>query len=157
MSETAPPPKPSEEPKTFEEFLKGINTENYENVPHLDIYFLNDNTKENKDNDKEHATSRILGQKSTLFHPDYGYVNKINNDVHSTWKAKVYNNFIGKTYSEMRYLLGNSNSLPMMVQSSPQPSFSSFLELSSASKTHSKVKRANQYSWFHLHGGIGPR
>ena len=149
-----------EGPKTYEEFLKGINTENYENVPHLDIYFLNDNTKENKDNDKEHGTSSFLGLKSKLFQPDYGYVNKINNDVHSTWKAKVYNNFIGKTYSEMRYLLGNSNSLPMMVQSSPQPSFSSFLELSMEISEKSSTKTSNSvfgelpssFTWTNIDG-----
>ena len=30
-------------------------------------------------------------------------------------------------------------------------------DLSSASKTQSKVKRVNKYSWFQLNGGFGPR
>lgn len=122
--------KPGEAPKTFEEFIRGIDLDNYENVPHLDIYFLNDNTKEENDNGIEHHKSSFVGLKSQLFQPDYGYVQKINSDSKSTWKAKVYEDFKGKTYGEMRNLLGNSHSLPIMIESQSPQSSSSFLELS---------------------------
>jgi hypothetical protein len=85
-------------------FHKFISSE--KEIPHLDIYYLNkmaDNKKSSNENFLE------LDLKTKYFEPDLNYVNKINNPVNEyPWKAKVYTDFIGKTYSEMRNLLGNS-------------------------------------------------
>ena len=85
-------------------FHRFISAEN--EIPHLDIYYLN-KLAENK----KPENFLELDLKTKYFEPDLNYVDKINNPVNEyPWKAKIYKDFIGKTYSEMRNLLGNSNS-----------------------------------------------
>ncbi len=97
---------------TYVDFLKSLRLETskskYNNIPHLDIYFLNN---ESKDESNERNKNFLEINSSTkLFQPDYEYVNKINNPNNKyLWKAKVYDDFIGKSYSQMRNLLGINN------------------------------------------------
>jgi hypothetical protein len=94
---------------SYVDFVKNLgwasNSNKSENeIPHLDIYFMND--------DSEKSDSGFLELNTNLkyFHPDLQYVNKINDPKSKhTWTAKVYDEFTGKTYSEMRTLLGNFN------------------------------------------------
>ena len=90
---------------TYDDFFhRFISAEN--DFPHLDIYYLN-KLAENK----KPENFLELDLKTKYFEPDLHYVDKINNPVNEyPWKAKIYKDFIGKTYSEMRNLLGNSNS-----------------------------------------------
>jgi hypothetical protein len=96
---------------------------NLNNVPHLDIYFLNNMSQNNQGNFLE------VENKTKFFRPDYDYINRINNPKNGfLWKAKVYNDFVGKSYSQMRNLLGNVNymkNLPNRSEAEP----TDFLEL----------------------------
>jgi C1A family cysteine protease len=65
-------------------------------IPHMDIYGNTFLEMESNLNLK-------------LFEPDYDFVDKINNNKNSLWTAKVHEEFIGRTYSYMRKILGISN------------------------------------------------
>lgn len=73
-----------------------INEDMISSIPHMDIY---GNTFLEMEAD--------LNLK--LFEPDYSFVEKINNDKNSLWTAKVHEDFVGRTYSYMRKILGISN------------------------------------------------
>jgi hypothetical protein len=110
------------ESNSYIDFIKSLgwdsssNIGNFNNIPHLDIYFLTN---------KESSNGNFLEveTKSKLFTPDIQYVNRINDPNNGyLWKAKVYDDFIGKSYSQMRTLLGTNNYRKNIVNS--------FLELS---------------------------
>ncbi len=97
------------ESNSYIDFIKSLgwdnssNVGNFNNIPHLDIYFLSN---------KESSNGNFLEveTKSKLFTPDIEYVKRINNPNNGyLWKAKVYDDFIGKSYSQMRTLLGTNN------------------------------------------------
>lgn len=96
---------------SYVDFLKSLRIENskskYNNIPHLDIYFMNDEA----DNGKNSNGNFLEVNSSTkLFQPDYDYVNKINDPKNKyLWTAKVHDDFVGKSYTQMRTLLGNTN------------------------------------------------
>ena len=58
------------------------------------------------------------------FEPDYSFIEKINSNNNSLWKAKAHNEFIGKSYNYMRKLLG----LSKFNLKQNENYFSSFLE-----------------------------
>jgi len=98
---------------SYVDFLKSLRSESskskYNNIPHLDIYFLN-NDSENDGNNERNNNFLEVNASTKLFQPDYDYVNRINdpkNKYH--WTAKIHEDFIGKSYSQMRNLLGNVN------------------------------------------------
>ena len=69
----------------------------------MDIYYLNKQTK-----GKLSANFLEVSTKEKLFIPDVNFVNRINNPKNGhLWKATIYPDFVGKSYSEMRGLLGN--------------------------------------------------
>ena len=78
-------------------------------IPHLDIYYLNQKLKNKKRfGFIEMSTST---NENDVFVPDLEYVKRINNPKsNSLWKAAVYEEFIGKSYEEMRLLLGGRRS-----------------------------------------------
>jgi cathepsin C len=44
-----------------------------------------------------------------IFEPDYAFVEMINSDSNSMWRAKVHGEFLGKRHGEMMRLLGRKN------------------------------------------------
>lgn len=97
---------------SYIDFLKSLRNESskakYNNIPHLDIYFLNDSDSES--NEKKGSGFLEVTSSTKLFEPDYNYVDKVNNPKNNyLWKAKIPDDFIGKSYSQMRNLLGNLN------------------------------------------------
>jgi len=97
---------------SYVDFLKSLRTESskakYSNIPHLDIYFLN-NDSDNDSSDKNGGFLEV-NSSTKLFQPDYNYVNKVNDPKNNyLWTAKIHDDFIGKSYSQMRNLLGNVN------------------------------------------------
>ena len=140
--------------KTFEEFVFDMNKNDYANIPHLDIYFLNTNSgnSDNSDN-SDNEYSSFLSVKTKLFQQDYNYINKINNNPHSKWKAKPYDIFTNKTIQHMRNLLGNSfpsSTHPLYI---PVSLSSSFLEISF--QTHSPSLPSSfpsSFTWTNIDG-----
>lgn len=63
-----------------------------------------------------------------LFVPDTSYVQKINNDPSSLWKASIHKDFDGKSYNYMKKLLGVSNM-------KDKQSSSSFIEIKTEVKS----------------------
>jgi hypothetical protein len=103
----------SDSSNSYIDFVKSLGWENssgtnFNNIPHLDIYFMN----KLSDTDKEQHSGNFLEmeEKTKYFSPDYQYINKINDPKNGyLWKAKVYDDFVGKSYDQMRNLLGNTN------------------------------------------------
>jgi hypothetical protein len=134
-------PPPSMSDNSYVDFIKSLawdsnnpSASSYSNIPHLDIYFLNTmNGGTNGDNSDPSAGNFLeidAGTKS--FRPDHEYVNKVNNPQSGyLWKAKVYDEFTGKSYSQMRNLLGNVNYLKQLpnLNRNAATSGSDFLEL----------------------------
>lgn len=95
-------------------------------IPHLDIYFLNDNggSQTNSNHNFNQNISFLESSLSTTlesmkFSPDLNYISRINNNESKyKWKATVYKDFVGKSYSSMRSLLGNTNSLKSLLSES---------------------------------------
>lgn len=114
---------------------KADNYNKISNIPHLDIYFMNNDdnsinsTIDNNDNDSlnnkkssnflENSISvsflnnntkkkQIDVLKDRLFKPDYKYVETVNSSPNYKWKATIYPEFIGKSFSAMRSLLGST-------------------------------------------------
>jgi len=121
---------------SYVDFVKNLGWNSGSNkseneIPHLDIYFMNE--------ESEKAESGFLEINTNLkyFHPDLEYVNKINNPNNKhTWTAKVYDEFTGKTYSEMRTLLGNFNFIKNFNNDfSMEKGKESFLEIKFSTKT----------------------
>ena len=119
----------------YVDFLKSLmnnnNDDSMSSVPHLDIYFLNNNQEEeSSSNFLEENISISLKSKEKVFQPDMSYVNKVNDPKNNyKWEATVYPEFIGKSYTSMRSLLGNVNSLKSMIQDVPEPESPQFIEL----------------------------
>ena len=123
------------EAQEFDEMIRDM-TNSDEKVPHQDIYnFL--------------ELESDMGMK--VFEPNIDFVNKINSDTNSLWKAGVHEEFTGKTYNYMRKLLGITNS---NMKNQDQSNFTSFIEstlkiqLKSKSKSKSKtrLKTENNYN-----------
>jgi hypothetical protein len=111
-------------------WASGSNKSDME-IPHLDIYFMND------DNEKADSGFLELNTNLKYFQPDLGYVNKINDPKNRhTWTARVYDEFTGKSYSEMRTLLGNFNFIKTFNNDFPaEKGKESFLEIKVLTKT----------------------
>jgi hypothetical protein len=128
---------------SFVDFVKSLgwgsnsssaSTGNYLNIPHLDIYFDNNNTRDPQQN--------FLEVEAKTFSPDLDFVERVNDPTNGyKWTAKVYDDFIGKSYSQMRHLLGNKN--PHKSASAPDPSF---LELSVDVSLGDKAKKSNLFN-----------
>lgn len=121
---------------SYIDFVKSLGWENnsgmsnFNNVPHLDIYFLNDKGEEKQQNNRGNFLE--MDTTTKFFTPDMTYVNKVNDPKNGfLWKAKVYDDFVGKSYSQMRNLLGNINYLKQIPDLAEESeSSSSFLEFS---------------------------
>ena len=98
------------------------------NIPHLDIYFMNNMSKE--ESDAAQGNFLEMDEKTKMFTPDLEYIKKINDPSNGyLWKAKVYDEFVGKSYFQMRTLLGNSNSFKAIPnRKSHEEENSNFLE-----------------------------
>lgn len=108
---------------SYTEFVKSLgwgntdsgNSSAQSNIPHLDIYFLNkmsDGSNSVIDSGPPGASNNFLEMEATtkIFKPDMQYVSKINDPKNGyMWQAKVYDDFVGKSYNQMRNLLGNVN------------------------------------------------
>jgi hypothetical protein len=97
---------------SYVDFLKSLRNESskakYNNIPHLDIYFLNNDS--DNDSDEKNGNFLEVNASTKLFQPDIDYVNKVNDPKNNyLWTAKVHDDFTGKSYSQMRNLLGNVN------------------------------------------------
>jgi hypothetical protein len=121
---------------TFVDFVKSLGwgsnhtTENYLNIPHLDIYCAN----QGKD-----AQQNFLEVDAKTFTPDMNFVERINNPNNNyKWTAKVYDDFIGKSYSQMRHLLGNKNTFKNIFTQD-----TSFLELSVDISLNNKAHKSS--------------
>ena len=58
------------------------------------------------------------------------YINRINDPKNGyLWEAKSYDDFVGKSYSQMRNLLGNNNYLKNIPYTKEESDLSNFLEL----------------------------
>lgn len=115
---------------SYMDFVKSLgwdtNSGSNANIPHLDIYFL-DNQNEGQ-NDQGNFLE--VESSTKFFQPDYAYINRVNNPKNKfMWKAKVYDDFVGKSYSQMRNLLGNVNFLKSFSNKEEESGESSYLEL----------------------------
>lgn len=97
---------------SYVDFIKSLgwdsNSNNFNNIPHLDIYFLN-----NMGSDENNSGNFLeMDETTKYFTPDMKYIDKVNNPKNGyMWHAKVYDDFVGKSYNHMRNLLGNANFL----------------------------------------------
>lgn len=119
--------------------FNGALTEDF-TIPHSDIY--------SSSNFLEMEVDMSL----KLFEPDLDFVNKINSDNNSLWKAKVHPEFVGKSYLYMKRLLGLSTLLNNKSPNTNEASESYlntrsiFLEseISSQLKLESKLSNKNK-------------
>ncbi len=85
------------------------NANNNNSIPNLDIYFMDQASNDSNPSSNFLEVESNLGLK---FQPDFDYVSRVNDPKNGyKWTAKVYDDFVGKTYSQMRSLLGNVNFL----------------------------------------------
>ena len=106
---------------SYIDFVKSLgwdnqaNASNQNNIPHLDIYFMNKMSEGNSQNGSQvNNQGNFLEMEEQLklktFKPDLQYIKRINDPKNGyLWKAKVYDDFVGKSYDQMRNLLGNMN------------------------------------------------
>jgi C1A family cysteine protease len=141
---------------SYIDFVKSLGWENssgtnFNNIPHLDIYFMNKVSDQDRDSNQHMGNFLEMEEKTKYFSPDYQYINKVNNPKNGyLWKAKVYDDFVGKSYDQMRNLLGNINFPKHLISNTIEDSDSqpnnSLLELEinishqEESKTKSKLK-----------------
>ena len=102
-----------QEDKKLLEFSKIYESNNNENKPrpYTDIYkgyFIETEMYINDYNEKEPKTID-KNNNGNLFIHDYNFINKINNNSKSLWKAKAHDIFKGKSNSYMLNLLGENN------------------------------------------------
>ena len=103
----------------YVDFVKSLKSDNSKtsklnDIPHLDIYFISKDN-DNEENDKE-GNFLEVNSSTKLFQPDFNYVNKVNNPKNGyLWTAKIHDDFTGKSYSQMRNLLGNVNFLKSSI------------------------------------------
>lgn len=148
----------------YVEFLKNLinssitpEEEGYSSsIPHLDIYFLNNLNSYTESNFLEETISTKLSDK--VFNPDINYVNKINDPKNNyKWKATVYSEFIGKSYSSMRNLLGNANFMKNLIQTNENKLNPQFIELDVNTNMQkgnfdNKEELPNIFSWQNVDG-----
>jgi hypothetical protein len=122
--------KDKDEGFSYEDFIHSLNgnekkngkignvKDGFNDIPHLDILFdenqEEDNNSNNNKNIKKNEDNNFLEMKTVtkLFQPDLDYIKKINNPHNKyLWTAKIHDDFIGKSYSQMRNLLGRKNYL----------------------------------------------
>lgn len=114
---------------SYVDFIKSLGWDgsiggNLNTIPHLDIYFLTNMA------DSKGSSGFLEVGEETKFTPDFNYINRINNPKNGyLWKAKAYDEFTGKSYSQMRNLLGNVNYLKNIPDKNENFGFSDFLEL----------------------------
>lgn len=129
--ENKEPEHPKEQNEnSYVDFIKSIGWSgnggggNLNNIPHLDIYFLTEGESKGSSGFLE------LNLESKLFTNDKEYIKKINNPKNGyLWKAKAYDEFEGKSYAQMRNLLGNINYLKNIPDKEESGRFFDFLEL----------------------------
>lgn len=98
------------DPKTYVDFIKSLSKDsgNYNNIPHLDIYFMDTMKSEEKEGGTGSFLEESIGAK--YFQPDLRFIQRVNDPINKyKWKAKAYDEFNGKSYLHMRNLLGNVN------------------------------------------------
>lgn len=150
----------------YTDFLKnllqasGEEDDSMSNIPHLDIYFMNDikddQTQFNQSNFLEESASVILKEK--VFEPDSEYVNKINNpESDYLWEATIYPQFVGKSYSSMRSLLGNTSKLKLATSAPPPEEVANqFIELEvdvgESQKNKATLELPLKFSWTDVDG-----
>ena len=103
---------------SYVDFIKSLGwdnsnsgSSNSNNIPHLDIYFMNkiSNTQDENRSNLQANNFLAVEEKTKFFSPDWDYVNRVNDPSKGyLWKAKVYDDFVGKSYGQMRNLLGNT-------------------------------------------------
>jgi C1A family cysteine protease len=127
----------------FVDFIKSLGwgsnnpNSNYSNIPHLDIFFTNN---ENKD------PQNFLEVETKTFAPDMEFVDRVNNPKSSyKWSAKVYDDFIGKSYDQMRHLLGNKSYYRNFVPNNNSDD-KTFLELSVDVSLKAKSKKSSLFN-----------
>jgi len=121
---------------SYVDFIKSLGwdnsssgSSNSNNIPHLDIYFMNkmSNSQDESINNPQGNNFLAVEEKTKFFSPDWNYVNKVNDPSNGyLWKAKVYDDFVGKSYGQMRNLLGNTK---FFKSSSKNGEVSDFLEM----------------------------
>jgi C1A family cysteine protease len=150
----------------YVDFLKSLikNTNEGEqdgmsSVPHLDIYFMNsakEDTEYQESNFLEAEISSVLKEKT--FSPDMEYVKKINNPKNNfKWEATIYPAFVGKSYSSMRSLLGNVNSMKNLINTKVEEPTkwqgNQFIELDvSMSEKSNKTEMPASFTWQSVDG-----
>jgi hypothetical protein len=115
---------------SYVDFIKSLGWDgssggSLNNIPHLDIYFLTDISTS-----KGSSEFLELTEETKLFSHDFNYIKRINDPKNGyLWKAKAYDEFTGKSYSQMRNLLGNINYLKNIPGRDIEEGYSDFLEL----------------------------
>jgi cathepsin C len=115
---------------SYIDFVKSLGWDNpsgsnLNNIPHLDIYFMNKMSEK-----PTQGNFLAMEEKTKLFTPDLNYINRVNDPKNGyLWKAKVYDDFVGKSYQQMRHLLGNGNFMKALNQEESLTNVSHFLEL----------------------------
>jgi C1A family cysteine protease len=132
-------------PNSYVDFIKSLNWDNSNDIPHLDIYLMSNI----EDQQNEGRNFLEMETKNKLFSPDFSYVNKINNpDNGYLWKAQVYDEFVGKSKLAMRKLLGG-NRHGIHKKDNSENNSNQFLELniavSHSNKGKHKMKINNSY------------
>jgi len=103
----------------------GKSEQKMNDIPHLDIYFLT-----NLADSKKSSEFLEVAEETKLFTPDFNYINRINDPKNGyLWEAKSYDDFVGKSYSQMRNLLGSNKYFKNNPNKQDESDSSNFLEL----------------------------